>query len=268
MARRLSIAMQKGGVGKTTTSINVAGALANRGHDVLAVDADPQGGLTLKMGYRDLYRNADHSLFDVLSDQGDLELGDIEQLIVKDDEYDIVPAQMRNFVLEKALYQDPRGFESLKLALDRMERDYDYIIVDSPPNLGPLSDGSLIATRNVLFPSHPNEISQDSIWLLREEIRTLEKRFDMKISSIGAVLNEVPTNESVSKSVQTWFNDTFGSDNVFEVDDRAVVEHAIKYRTSLFAYDPEDAGYPWDESPMDDLCDTYNTIANHVEGSL
>ncbi|ERG97335.1 hypothetical protein [Haloquadratum walsbyi] len=67
----------------------------------------------------------------------------------------------------------------------------------------------------------------------------------MNISSIGAILNEVPTNESASRSVQTWFNDTFGSENVFELDDRAVVEHAIKHRTSLFEYDPDDAGYPW-----------------------
>jgi hypothetical protein len=90
----------------------------------------------------------------------------------------------------------------------------------------------------------------------------------MNISSIGAILNEVPTNESASRSVQTWFNDTFGSENVFELDDRAVVEHAIKYRTSLFEYDPDDAGYPWDEGPMGDLCNTYNTIAKHVEATL
>jgi len=67
---RINVAMQKGGVGKTTTSINLAGALADRGHDVLAVDADPQGGLTLKLGYRDHYREAEFALYDVLLTSG------------------------------------------------------------------------------------------------------------------------------------------------------------------------------------------------------
>lgn len=260
--------MQKGGVGKTTTSINLAGGLAVRGHDVLALDADPQGGLTLKLGMRGHYRDADYSLFDVLSDQGDLELDDLEELIVEYDEFDVVPAQLKNFVLEKALYTEAGGHESLKKALDRMDREYDYVVIDSPPNLGPLSDGALLAAENVLFPSHPNQISQDSIWLLRREIATLEDKFNIDITSIAAVLNEVPTNESVSESVREWFSNTFGQDNVFEVGDRAAIEHAIEYRTSMFAYDPEDADYSWDGDPTEDLCDTYDQLAQHIEERL
>lgn len=260
--------MQKGGVGKSTTAINLSAALAQRGHDVLAVDADPQGGLTLKLGYREHYRNADDALYDVLAEQGDLGLDDLDQLILPYEEFDIVPAQMRNFLLEKALYMDSRGYESLKRAIDNLDHSYDYIVIDSPPNLGPLSDGSLIASENVLFPSNPNEISQDSIWLLREEIRTLEQNFGIDIRSIGAVLNEVPTNESVSASVREWFADTFGAENVFEVADRAVIEHAIEYRTSIFAYNAKDAGYPWDAGPARNVCDTYDQLAQHVEANL
>lgn len=82
MGDRLTIAMQKGGVGKSITTVNVAGALADRGHDVLAVDADPQGGLTVKLGFRERYRQAEQSLYDVLSDQGDMEFEDLAELIV------------------------------------------------------------------------------------------------------------------------------------------------------------------------------------------
>jgi chromosome partitioning protein len=268
MGDRLTIAMQKGGVGKSITTVNVAGALADRGHDVLAVDADPQGGLTVKLGFRERYRQAEQSLYDVLSDQGDMEFEDLAELIVPHEEFDVIPAQLRNFNLEKALYTEAGGHNALKRSLDRMDAEYDYVLIDSPPNLGPLSDGALLAARNVVFPSHPNEISQNSIWLLRQEIQTLEKKFDIEIASIGAVLNEVPPNESISNEMRDWFIEVFGEANVFEVPDRAVIEHAISYKTSVFGYDPEDAGYPWDTDATQDMCDTYNLLAQHVEANL
>lgn len=261
--------MQKGGVGKTTTSINVAGALADRGHNVLAIDADPQGGLTLKLGLRDQYRTADHALYDVLADFGDLSLDDLGQLIVdtesEDLEFDIVPSHLRNFRLEKHLYSEARGVETLRLALDRLDREYEYVVIDSPPNLGPLADGALIAAEHVLFPSHANVIAQDSLEILFDEIDTLEEKFDdYQITMLGAVLNAVGRG-NVTDSMRGWFTETFGQDHVFEIPDRAVIEHAIEYRTSVHGYDPEDAGYPWDMETTEELRDRYHRIAAHLE---
>lgn len=263
--RTIDIGMQKGGVGKTTTTINLAGALANRGHDVLAVDADPQGGLTLKLGYRDQYRTADNALFDVLAEIGELDDEDVNDLIIHDKEFDIVPSHLRNFRLEKQLYTDRWGTTALRDALDALTVDYDYVIIDSPPNLGPLSDGALVAGQNVLFPSHANTIAKDSLEILFDEIETLESNVDnVNISTVGAVLNEVGQ-DGVSEEVNEWFIDTFGEEFVFQIPDWAVVEHAIEYRTSVFAYDPDDAGYPWDQEKTEELRDKYTSIAMHVE---
>jgi len=263
---RIDVGMQKGGVGKTTTSINLAGVLANRGHNVLAVDADPQGGLTLKLGYREQYRESEYALYDVLSEMGQLTLNDLNELIINGSEFDIVPSHIRNFRLEKHLYSETRGVEALKLALDRLSEEYDYIIIDSPPNLGPLADGALLAAENVLFPSHANTIAKDSLEILFDEIDTLEDKVsDMNISTVAAVLNEVGR-DGVSNETQDWFIETFGEDYVYEVPDWAVVEHSIEYRSSIFAYNPDDAGYPWDAEKADELRGRYNEIAAHVEG--
>ncbi len=262
---RVDVGMQKGGVGKTTTSINLAGALADRGHDVLAVDADPQGGLTLKLGYRDQYREGEYALYDVLSDIGELTLNDLGELVVHGNEFDIVPSHIRNFRLEKHLYSEARGVEALKLALDRHDGNYDYVIIDSPPNLGPLADGALLAAENVLFPSHANTIAKDSLEILFDEIDTLEAKFeDVNVSTVGAVLNEVGR-DGVSAEMEEWFIDTFSEEYVFQIPDWAAVEHAIEYRTSVFAYNPDDAGYSWDMDKTEALRDKYNEIAAHVE---
>ena len=262
---RIDVGMQKGGVGKTTTSINLAGALADRGHDVLAVDADPQGGLTLKLGHREQYREGEYALYDVLSEMGQLTLDDLNELIINGNEFDIVPSHLRNFRLEKHLYSEARGVEALKLALDRLTVEYDYVVIDSPPNLGPLADGALLAAENVLFPSHANTIAKDSLEILFDEIDTLEDKFDdVNISTVAAVLNEVGR-DGVSNEMQDWFVSTFGEDYVFEIPDWAVVEHAIEYRTSVFAYNPDNAGYPWDTEKAEALRDKYSAIATHVE---
>lgn len=266
MTLRLSVSMQKGGVGKTVTSMNVAGALANRGHNVLAIDVDPQGALTWKLGLKEQYLEAEQAMYDVLLDHGDLALDQLTELVVPYDEFDIVPSHIRNFRLEKELYMASRTEERLRTALDRSDTDaYDYIVIDSPPNLGPLADGAILAAGHVLFPSHANEVAQHNLELLFDEIDTLEEVYDeYSITTVGAVLNQAET-DNVSMKWQSWFSETFGEENVFVVPDRKAIEHAIEYRTTIFGYDPDDAGYTWDADAKEDLENTYDLIAAHVE---
>lgn len=259
--------MQKGGVGKTTLTMNLAGALAARGHDVLCVDVDPQGALTFKLGFQEQYLHGEYALHDVLLDNGDLETDELGQLVVEHDEFDLIPSHIRNFRLEKELIMSTRTEERLRSSLDRsvIDADYDFIILDSPPNLGPLADGSILAAEHVLFPSHPNEISQHNLMLLFDEIDTLEDVFDdYQITTVAGVLNEIES-DTVSTKNREWFAEMFGEEKVYEIPRLKVIEHAIGYRTSVFGYDPEDAGYPWDEKRLDTVQEAFDRIATHVE---
>jgi chromosome partitioning protein len=117
----------------------------------------------------------------------------------------------------------------------------------------------------VIFPSHPNTIARDSIQILFDEIDTLEDKFgDITISTVAAVLNEVGR-DGVSDEIQQWFHATFGDEPVFEVPDWTVIEHAITSQRSIFAYDPEAAGYPWDAEKADTVREIYTDLAAYVE---
>lgn len=149
--------------------------------------------------------------------------------------------------------------------MERSPLDYDYVIIDSPPNLGPLADGAIIAAEHVLFPTHANEISQHNLNLLFDEIDTLEDVFDdYQITTIGGVVNALE-DDTISLSRRDWFAETFGEENVFEIPRLKAVEHAIEYRTSVFGYTPEEGEYPWDDDPVDELRDRYGQLAQHVE---
>ncbi|PSP85797.1 hypothetical protein BRC96_00985 [Halobacteriales archaeon QS_6_64_34] len=108
---------------------------------------------------------------------------------------------------KKYLYSEAGGHESPRKAVERLDTDYDFIVIDSPPNLGPLSDGALITAENVLFPSHPNTVARDSLEILFEEIDTIEAKFEQySITTLGAVLNGVPSQGNVASrcSSSAW----------------------------------------------------------------
>jgi chromosome partitioning protein len=257
----------KGGTGKTTIAINVAGALNELGRDVLFVDVDPQGNATEGLGLVDSYDAPPPTLFDVLT-ESDTRAA-VSDLVVEHDEMDVIPSNIDLLHAEHELTiadimarlkadgetSAAQSLESLTLnvsaddiegahALDVLskglapiENNYDYVIVDSPPFYGKLTDASIFATENILIPALTEATSERAIELLMQQVAALEDHVNISVSTVGVVANRVEqTNED--KEMIEWFNTVYPDTPIWEVRKRVALQRAFSAGQSLFEYDP------------------------------
>ncbi|GAB3036229.1 ParA family protein [Natronobiforma cellulositropha] len=182
-ARAVSVALQKGGVGKTTLAINLAERLANRGHDVLLVDLDQQGNATEGVGLADAYRSDTH-LGHILDDNSDVTAGDV---IRSADSFDVLPANQDLDSVENSIRSATFGELWIRNEIvdPLLEDAYDFVVVDSPPNLGPLADASLISTQHVIVPLRMSEPSVSGFErMYTQQILPIRKEIDLEILAI------------------------------------------------------------------------------------
>ena len=235
MPAKIAISNQKGGVGKTTVAINIAGALNERGRDVLFVDLDPQGNATEGLGFADAYDDAPPSLYDVLTDVDQREA--IGDLVLEHEEMDVVPSNIDMSAIEPDLVVSRRGGEQLSLALRNIEENYDYILIDSPPYLGYVTDNALHAAGNVLIPALAESTSQRALELLMDHCRALEMEYEQEIHEVALVANRVEENNE-AKQMMEWFKVAFDDIPVFEVRKRVALQRSFSQGVSIFEYEP------------------------------
>lgn len=250
----IAISNQKGGVGKTTISINLAGALAARGHEVLVMDLDPQGHATEGLGLTAEYE-ADAPHFGTVL--AELEQTDeIGATIREHQEVDVVPANIDMFMIETDLTGAMRSRERLSLAFEALDGHYDYILVDAPPSLGHLTDNALLACGNVLIPALAEGTSIRALEILFDQIATLERGYDAEIDMLGLVANRVEQ-DGEAEEMMEWFETTVGDRMpVWEVRKRVAIKRAWNNGVSVFAHDEEcDMERVFDEiaASMEDL---------------
>lgn len=237
MTTKLAVTNQKGGVGKTTVAINVAGALADRDHEVLLVDLDPQGYLTSGVGFDDAYTAEPPSLYDALLDPANHA---VDELVVHHEEFEVLPANIDMFNLEQELVSSMRGRERLSMLLEDVDV-YDYVVVDCPPSLGILTDNALLACQHVLIPAEAEDTSIRALDLLFKQIDTLEENYETRIQEVGLVVSNVDYPlDNEQKGMLEWFEDTFGERiPIVEVRSRAAIKRAFNNGVSIFAHDED-----------------------------
>jgi len=253
MTQRIGITNQKGGVSKTTNTINVAGALADCGLSVLAVDMDPQGYLTHRLGFEDSYSAEPPSLYDALQSPTD---HDVRDLAVEHAEFDLLPANIDMFRLEQDLIASGmRPRMRLKTLLDDVTA-WDIIVVDAPPSLGPLNDNVVLATEHLLVPVEADESSQLALNHLLRQLDTLEDNYGVTIDIRGLIVSNVayPLDNEQEAAID-WFEERFeGRVPVWIVRSRAAIKRAVKDQGSVFADSAEEV----------DMADVFGEIAAEV----
>lgn len=249
---KLCVTNQKGGVGKTTIAINAAGALNERGHDVLFIDVDPQGNATEDLGMREAYDAEPPTLLDCLTepDQRDA----VEDLIREHAEMDLIPSNIDMTVAEHELTLSRRSGEQLDILIRKIEDDYDYVIVDSPPNLGHLTDNAIYATQNVLIPALAESTSKRAFELLWDHIELLESDYEIAVNEVGVVANRIDVRKNQAQEMLEWINDAFGDVPVWHVRERADIQRSLEEGVSLL-----------ESAPECDMCDVFRTMAIDIE---
>lgn len=184
MARAVSVSLQKGGVGKTTLAINLADALAARGHDVLLVDLDQQGNATEGVGMKSLYKADSPHIGDVLTDNDPV---DARKAIHDRTAFDVLPAHINLDEVEDKVRNSTFGmlWVRRRIVEPLLGDEYDYIVIDSPPSLGPLSDASLIGAQHAIVPllmSEPSVSGFERMW--DQQIRPIREEVGVELMAI------------------------------------------------------------------------------------
>ena len=204
MGKILSVANQKGGVGKTTTAVNLSAILAGRGRKILLIDADPQGNATSGLG---VDKEVELSTYDlIISDVPAVDV--IEQTGIRN--LSICPSNMNLAGAEVQLVSMMSREQRLKEKLDKIKNQYDYIFIDCPPSLGLVTLNAFTASDSVLIPVQCEYFALEGLGQLLNTIELVKKHLNKSLYIEGAILTmyDIRTNLSnqVVKEVKRYFN--------------------------------------------------------------
>ena len=241
MGRIIAIANQKGGVGKTTTAINLAACLAKKGKKVLAIDMDPQGNMTSGLGVDK--NSLEYSVYDMLN--GDCNLGECMLIDVYPDikGLNLLPAsrELVGAEVEFVTVEDPQYI--LKNHIKNVRRKFDYIIIDCPPALGMLTVNALTAANTVLVPIQCEFFALDGLSQLIYTVNLIRKQLNRLLTIEGIVFTMYDSRTNLSMQVVDNVKQNLNQHIYNTIIPRNVrLAESPSYGMPIIAYDPRSAG--------------------------
>jgi len=233
----ISVANQKGGVGKTTTAVNLSTILAKKGKKVLLIDTDPQGNATSGLG---IDKNVNFSVYDVIINDIEIE-NTLQKTIVKN--LDVCPSNIDLAGAEVELVSMMSREHRLKEKIDNLKDNYDYIIIDCPPSLGLITLNAFTASDSVLIPVQCEYYALEGLGQLLNTIELVKKHLNKDLTIEGALLTMFDIRTNLSNQVVKEVNKYFENKVYKTVIPRNVrLSEAPSYGMPISVYDPRSKG--------------------------
>ena len=249
MGKCIAVANQKGGVGKTTTSVNLSSCLAALGKKVLLIDTDPQGNATSGVGIEK--ETLEKSVYDVIIDEED-----ISDVIIKTDysKLWVCPSSIDLAGAEIELVSGQEREYRLKKAISSIIDKYDFVIIDCPPSLGLITLNSFVAAQSIIIPIQCEYYALEGLAQLTKTIRLVKKQLNTNIEIEGVVLTMYDTRTNLSVQVAEEVKKYYGDKLYKSVIPRNVrLSEAPSYGQPINIYDSTSKG-----------CESYLSLAREV----
>lgn len=211
MCRVISVVNQKGGVGKTTTTVNLGIGLAREGKKVLLIDADPQGSLTVSLGYvepDELGITLATIMMDIINEG---ELSTEAGILHHQENVDLLPANIELSALEVTMGNVMSREMIMKEYIDTMKSKYDYILIDCMPSLGMITINALVSSDSVLIPVQAAYLPVKGLQQLIKTISMVKKRLNRELTIEGILLTMVDFRTNYAKDIAVLVQKTYGS---------------------------------------------------------